>query len=133
MGQHGRQEINLIAVEPPDCDIIHLTVGFEFAEDPFLGTPSVMKAKNLLHPDALVGHHNFELMPVFMRHEQIHLNRSLLLHLAALTDKNKSIPLIPFLWLPPSLKVRQFPVETTPPLTPLDYPLQLGESFKGYR
>ena len=54
MGQDRCHQIQLIARETPDRNVIHLALGLEFPEHLLLISSPVMKPKNLSHPDGLI-------------------------------------------------------------------------------
>src|SRR4030042_3529296 len=99
MRQNSRQHIKLIPQKTPDGNIIHLALRLEFSKDTLLGRTTVVIHQGLLPRSPLVRHDHLELIPIFIRNEQIQLDGLLTDRRASLANKQKTIGFLPFLWL----------------------------------
>ena len=100
MGQNRCHQVELVARETPDRNVIHLALGLEFPEHLLLISSPVMKPKNLSHPDRLVCHNDRILIPMGLRDEQVQLDRLPVDLFAALPDEQEPIPRAPSLRFP---------------------------------
>lgn len=82
--------IKVIAVKPPYGNIIQRALRLQFAERIFLGSSSIVKIYDLLHGRLLVRNDHLEFMAVFMRNEQIELDRLFGLPLDHSPDKEET-------------------------------------------
>src|SRR3990172_2083959 len=106
MRQNSRQHIKVIAVQPSYGDIIQIALRFQFAERIFLRPSAVMEIHDLLHGCLFVRNDHLELIAVFMRNEQIELDRLFGLLLAHPTNKEKAKESVPALGLAGCVEIR---------------------------
>src|SRR5512139_4095272 len=133
VGQDGGHQVQLIARETPDRNIVHLALRLQFSEDLLLTSSPVMKPKNLSHADRLVRHNHRVLIPIRLGDEQIQLDRFPMDLFAPLPDEQEPIPCAPFLGFPRTLKIRPRLILSPPALPLLDQPLQLHKSLERNR
>jgi hypothetical protein len=84
-----RHYIKVVAMEPPDRDVIHIALRFQFAERIFLRAAAVMEIQDLPHGCLLVRNDHLELVALLMWDEHIKLYRLLRLYFDLAPDKEK--------------------------------------------
>ncbi len=131
--ENCRHHIKVIAMKPPDGNVIHIALRFQFAERIFLGPASIMKAQDLLHRSLLVRNDHLKLIALLMGYEHIKLNGILRQYLDFVPDKEKPETAVPLLGLPLGIEIRKLAIEAPPAPPALNYPLKLGKPLKGHR
>lgn len=125
--------VQMVAVQPPDGDIIKIALRFQLAEGIFLRSSAVVKAEDLLHRRLFVRDDHLELEAVLVRNEQVELDRFLRLLLDLPADKKKAKAGVPLFGLPLRIEIRQFAIEVPPASPALNHALKLGKPLKGHR
>lgn len=89
MCEDSGEQVGLVGNEAVEGDVSHICVGFEFCEDTFLRTASVVKVNNLRCGGSLVGENDLMGIAKLLGDEKVELNRLLGLHRLASTNKQE--------------------------------------------
>ncbi len=130
MGQHRRHHVQMVAMQSPDRNIVKVALRLQFADCVFLRTAAIVKEQNLLHGGLLVSRDHLELITVFVRDEQIKLNRLFGLYFDPFSYEEEPEAAVPFLGLPLGIKIGKFTVEITPASSALNHLLEFRKPLK---
>ena len=100
VGQHGRDEIDLIARPISSGHIVHLCLRLQLGKEPFLRTSSIVVGQYFFGRELLVGDNYLEVIAVLIGNEQVQLHGFLMLLAASLADTDETVATIPAFRLP---------------------------------
>lgn len=106
MRKHGGEQIGLVWDEAVEGDIGHISVGFQFGKDVFLGTASVVKVNDLSGACGLVGEDDLVGEAKHLGNKEVQLDGFLGLHNLFCPDEKESASTVPGFRFPYFLEKR---------------------------
>ena len=130
MGEDDREQICLVGYEALERDVFHVGVCFQFGEDVFLGTASIMEREHLCHGSVFVGDDHLVSVAEYLGDEKIELNRLLVDHSLPGAYKEEAEGTVPGHWFPRLFEADGVPAACGPPLSGFDHVLEFDEAFE---